>query len=174
MPRMLEWPSNFSRILGPLCKGTIVALNSTFPLCLQYLNITHKQILFSRTTQPPSLLASTLNSVQPGFSWVSLSWGSCLDQIGLWVWLCAFSWLIGVVDVGGPLGGTNPRHSAMDLIRKVAELEPGRELLLFPLFLPRVPALWEFLPWCLSKMGFICNMKWVLSPLSYFESWCFS
>lgn len=109
MPQMLEWPSNFSRILGPLCKGTIVALNSTFPLCLQYLNITHKQILFSRTTQPPSLLASTLNSVQPGFSWVSLSWGSCLDQIGIWVWLCAFSWLIGVVDVGGPTGWHQPQ-----------------------------------------------------------------
>lgn len=34
------------------------------------------------------------------------------------------------------MGSTNPRHLGVDLIRKVAETEPRRELLLFPWFLP--------------------------------------
>lgn len=173
MPWMLEWPSNFSRILGPLCKGTIVALNSTFPLCLQYLNITHKQIFFSRTAQPSSMLASTLNSLQPRVIWVSLSWGSCLDQIGLWVWLCALSWLIGVVDVGGPSGWHQPQaFHVLDLIRKVTEIEPRREpgSSIPPRFLPCGSSC----PDVSQGWAVICNMKWILSLLSYFESWCFS
>lgn len=34
------------------------------------------------------------------------------------------------------MGSTNPRHLGVDLIRKVTETEPRRELLLFPWFLP--------------------------------------
>lgn len=59
------------------------------------------------------------------------------------------------------MGGTNPRHSGVDLIRKVAEIEPRREpgSSIPPWFLP------EFLP-CGSSCpdvsrgwAIICSMK---------------